>query len=331
MVVRNDPGTLVRILLIPPLLALGLAPCGCGDGAGCGAGSDRGDGAGVGDGAGRGVGSAGGEGRDGEAGLAGAGGVTGGDPLKCGGAQAGRGDREGDDREVRGFARDGEAWFARERERMVEEILESNPDAPITDSRVIAALRSVPRHEFVPEAERRRSYDNTPLPIPESQTISQPYIVALMTQLLGLEGTEKVLEIGTGSGYQAAILGELAGEVYTVEIRPALLAVAKRKLEELKAGGVLHYRKLEAIVGDGSKGYPSGAPYDAIIVTAAPRMIPVDLLNQLRPGGRLVIPLGGDYIQELQLIQKGEDGSYSGETIVPVRFVPLVTGERGRR
>lgn len=219
-----------------------------------------------------------------------------------------------------------EAWFARERERMVEQLVSSPSDAPIRDPRVIQALKTVPRHEFVPEEFREQSYLNTPLPIPESQTISQPYIVALMTQLLALQGHEKVLEVGTGSGYQAAILGELAAEVYTVEIRRALAETAEKKLRELKERGVLHYKKLEVIVGDGSRGYPSHAPYDAIIVTAAPQKIPVDLLNQLKPGGRLVVPVGLDYIQELQLVVKKEDGSYVEQPIVPVRFVPLVEG-----
>jgi len=224
-----------------------------------------------------------------------------------------------------------EQRFQRERERMVEQLKSSANDEPITDPRVLAALRGVPRHEFVPPDFRNQSYHNTPLPIPESQTISQPYIVALMTQLLELTGKEKVLEIGTGSGYQAAILGELAGEVYTVEIRPALLEAAKKKLEELKARRVLHYRKLEAILGDGSKGYQPGAPYDAIIVTAAPTKVPVELMNQLKLGGRLVIPVGGDYIQELQLIRKKEDGTYVEQPIVPVRFVPLLNEDGSKK
>ncbi|MGQ9590918.1 MAG: protein-L-isoaspartate(D-aspartate) O-methyltransferase [Planctomycetota bacterium] len=227
-----------------------------------------------------------------------------------------------------GAARPGadEARFARERERMVEELVASASDAPIVDPKVIRALRTVPRHEFVPEEFRDQSYLNTPLPIPESQTISQPYIVALMTQLLALRGDEKVLEVGTGSGYQAAILGELAGEVYTVEIRPALAETARKKLLELRERGVLQFQKLEVVVGDGSRGHPPAAPYDAIIVTAAPERVPVELLNQLKPGGRLVVPVGGDYIQELQLIEKREDGSYAEKPIVPVRFVPLVEG-----
>ncbi|HVR73898.1 MAG TPA: protein-L-isoaspartate(D-aspartate) O-methyltransferase [Planctomycetota bacterium] len=213
--------------------------------------------------------------------------------------------------------------YALARERMVAELEATGGDAPITDSAVLRALSVVPRHEFVPEAVREKSYENHPLPLPENQTISQPYIVALMTQLLELKGTEKVLEIGTGSGYQAAILGELASEVYTVEIRPNLLETARAKLEDLRSRGILHHRKLVTIAGDGSKGYEPGAPYDAIIVTAAPRKIPAELLSQLKPGGRLVVPVG-DFFQELQLIRKKEDGSSIQESIVPVRFVPLM-------
>jgi protein-L-isoaspartate(D-aspartate) O-methyltransferase len=210
---------------------------------------------------------------------------------------------------------------------MVDQLASSFNEAPITDKRVLDALRRVPRHEFVPESVRSQSYQNRPLPIGESQTISQPYIVALMTQLLELDGTENVLEIGTGSGYQAAILGELAAEVTTVEIRPPLLEEAKKKLEDLKARGVLGWKKLVAVVGDGSRGYPPGAPYDAIIVTAAPSKVPDALLEQLRPGGRLVIPVG-DFFQELRLIQKDAGGGVTEKTIVPVRFVPLLEDEK---
>ena len=225
-----------------------------------------------------------------------------------------------------GAGSDLEARFSRQRERMVAELSSSMSDVPITDAKVLDALRRVPRHEFVPDEFREQSYDNTPLPIPENQTISQPYIVALMTQLLHLSGNEKVLEVGTGSGYQAAILGELAQEVCTVEIRPNLLETARKTLEDLKKRGILHYKKLTAVVGDGSKGYIQEAPYDAIIVTAAPTKVPVELLNQLKPGGRLVIPVG-DFFQELQLIRKKEDGTYLEEPIVPVRFVPLLQGK----
>ncbi len=215
-----------------------------------------------------------------------------------------------------------EEGFRLLRECMVKHLSSSAFELPITSERVLAAMRNVPRHQFVSQELRARSYENNPLPIAEDQTISQPYIVALMTQLLDLKEGERVLEIGTGSGYQAAILGELAAEVYSVEIRPQLLESAKRTLEGLKAKGVLHYKRLETHLGDGNKGHPAAAPYDAIIVTAAPRSIPVELLNQLKPGGRLVIPVG-DFVQELQLIKKSADGKYSEESIVPVRFVKM--------
>ena len=212
--------------------------------------------------------------------------------------------------------------YTTDRKRMVEALGSPAMEPPITSERVLDALLKVPRHEFVPLESRPKSYDNRPLPIADNQTISQPYIVALMTQLLDLKGPEKVLEIGTGSGYQAAVLGELAEEVYTVEIRENLHEKAKKTLEDLKRRGLLSYKELVTVLADGSKGYPPAAPYDAIVVTAAPRTVPVEILNQLKPGGRLVIPVG-DFFQELQLIRKLEDGSYSAETIVPVRFVPL--------
>jgi protein-L-isoaspartate(D-aspartate) O-methyltransferase len=215
-----------------------------------------------------------------------------------------------------------EEWFLARRGRLIEELAASGE---ITDGRVLDVLRRVPRHEFVPPAYRHLAYRDSALPIDENQTISQPYIVALMTQLLDLDGSEKVLEVGTGSGYQAAILGELVreGEVYTVEILPKLHEKATRILQDLKERGVLSFKKLETVLGDGSKGHPAAAPYDAILVTAAPRKVPVALLNQLRPGGRLVIPVG-DLYQELQLIERREDGTYQESTIAIVRFVPLV-------
>lgn len=215
-----------------------------------------------------------------------------------------------------------EAAYDLQRKRMVTHLSSSAFDFPITSTRVLDAMRVVPRHEFVTRELRPRSYENNPLPIAEDQTISQPYIVALMTQLLDLKPEEKVLEIGTGSGYQAAILGELAAEVHSVEIRPQLFESSRRILEGLKARGILHHKRLETHLGDGNKGYPGAAPYDAIIVTAAPRSIPVELLNQLKPGGRLVIPVG-DFVQELQLIKKSLDGKYTEESIVPVRFVKM--------
>lgn len=212
--------------------------------------------------------------------------------------------------------------FSRQRDEMVDALR-----AVVKDPRVLEAMRRVPRHEFVAPPLRQRSYVvNTPLQILENQTISAPDIVALMTEVLALGGSERVLEIGTGSGYQAAVLGELVPEVYSVEIRPALAQNARRTLEDLRRRKILNYRKLEVIVGDGFRGYAPAAPYDAIIVTAAPRQVPTELLNQLKPLGRMVIPVG-DFVQELQLIQKAEDGSLSTRSIIPVRFVPMVGGE----
>ena len=223
----------------------------------------------------------------------------------------------------------GEATLAASRAALVSELATLD----ITDARILEVIGHVPRHEFVPAAYRSRSYENTALPIAENQTISPPYMVALMTQLLELKGGERVLEIGTGSGYQAAVLGELvgAGEVYTVEIRGALRRKAKERLESLRQREILHYEKLETIVGDGAKGHPKAAPYDAIVVTAAPRRTPVALLNQLKEGGRMVIPVGDYSNQQLQLIRKGSDGSISEEVIQPTLFVPLDPPARANR
>ncbi len=212
--------------------------------------------------------------------------------------------------------------FARQREEMVLGL-----QAVVKDRRVLEAMKIVPRHEFIPEPLRSRSYVNTPLGIEENQTISAPDIVALMTEALALIGSEKVLEIGTGSGYQAAVLGELVPEVYSVEIRPALVETARRTLDRLRRGGILHYKKLEVIEGDGWNGHKAQEPYDCIIVTAAPRTVPTELINQLKPGGRMVIPVG-DFHQELQLIMKGADGKFTTRNILPVRFVPMVGGEK---
>ena len=211
-----------------------------------------------------------------------------------------------------------------QREEMVRAIAEV-----VKDSRVLDAMRRVPRHEFVSPALRSRSYVNTPLSIPENQTISQPEIVGIMTEALALQGDEKVLEIGTGSGYQAAVLGELAREVYSVEIRPALAESARKTLAALRERGVLRAGKIEVITGDGFQGYAAAAPYDCIIVTAAPRQVPTELINQLKPGGRMVIPVG-DFHQELQLIKKALDGTHFTQNILPVRFVPMVRPEEAR-
>jgi len=184
------------------------------------------------------------------------------------------------------------------------------------DQRVLAAMAKVKRHEFVPPAQRRSAYRNRPLAIGAGQTISQPFIVALMTDLLDLQHGDKVLEIGTGCGYQAAVLGELAKDVYTIEIVESLGKTAAQTLTRLG------YANVHTRIGDGYKGWPEHAPYDAIIVTAAPDHVPPALVAQLKVGGRLVIPIG-KFAQELMVIVKNEDGSTRREAIVPVQFVPL--------
>jgi protein-L-isoaspartate(D-aspartate) O-methyltransferase len=188
----------------------------------------------------------------------------------------------------------------------------------VEDRRVLDAMREVPRHRFVPEGYRGDAYADSPLPIGEGQTISQPYIVALMTSLLELDGDEKVLEIGTGSGYQAAVLARLVREVYSVEILRPLGEQARTTLEELG------YDNVHVRVGDGYKGWPEKAPFDGIIVTAAPERIPEPLIEQLKVGGRLVIPVG-NFWQNLLVITKTADG-VEKRTVLPVRFVPM-TGE----
>ncbi len=188
--------------------------------------------------------------------------------------------------------------------------------------RVWAAMAKVERHRFVPDADAPYAYINRPRPIGHGQTISQPFIVALMTELLDLDPADRVLEIGAGSGYQAAVLAELAREVYTVEIVEALGRAAERRLQDLGYGNV-HVR-----IGDGFKGWPEAAPFDAIIVTAAPERIPETLIEQLKPGGRLVVPLGRQWEpQSLQRCVKGEGGKLACENKLPVAFVPMVKGK----
>jgi protein-L-isoaspartate(D-aspartate) O-methyltransferase len=189
----------------------------------------------------------------------------------------------------------------------------------VRDPRVLAAMRKVPRHLFVAPAERARAYEDQPVPIGDNQTISQPYIVALMTELLELPPKSRVLEIGTGSGYQSAVLGELASEVYSIEILPELARSAGEKLKELG------YANVVVREGDGYHGWTEHAPFDGIIVTAAPESIPQPLLDQLSPGGRMVIPVGG-FFQELKVFTKDRDGRVTEKDIIPVRFVPM-TGE----
>src|SRR6266516_397238 len=196
---------------------------------------------------------------------------------------------------------------------------------PIFGNAVMAAMGKVPRHRFVPALQDIFAYDNRPLPIGEGQTISQPYIVALMTDLLDPKSADTVLEVGTGSGYQAAVLAELVAKVYTIEIVEPLARRARQAL------GELGYRNVEVRVGDGYGGWPAAAPFDAIIVTAAPAAVPQPLIDQLKPGGRMVIPVGGPSdVQQLLLVEKQSDGRTTTRRTLPVRFVPL-TGDRGRK
>lgn len=187
----------------------------------------------------------------------------------------------------------------------------------IADSRVLAAMRDVPRHSFVPDELRHLAYRDGPLPIGHDQTISQPYIVALMTQLLELDGTEIVLEVGTGSGYQTAVLAQLARRVFSLEVKEELARMAAERLSELGLDNI------EIHVGDGSQGLPDQAPFDAIIVTAAAPTVPPPLIAQLAPGGRLVIPIGGRDSQYLERWTRRGD-AWHIERISPVMFVPLV-------
>lgn len=191
----------------------------------------------------------------------------------------------------------------------------------IRDPRVLEAMRTVPRHLFVPPADEASAYDDRPLPIGSGQTISQPYVVAFMAEQLRLTGKEKVLEIGTGSGYSTAILAALASKVFSIEIRPELFRQAKEHLEKL---GV---RNVELRAADGYRGWPEEAPFDAILVTAAPERVPPPLLEQLAPEGRMIIPVGAFY-QELKVIKR-QGGGYSEKSVLPVRFVPFVGEAEG--
>ena len=214
-----------------------------------------------------------------------------------------------------------------ERHAMVETIqqmafsLGSSAVRSELDPQVLATLRSVPRHEFVPREVSRLAYADQPLPIGFGQTISQPFIVALMTDLLRVKTSDRVLEIGTGSGYQAAVLSLLAREVYSIEIVAPLGESAARTLARLG------YANVTVRIGDGYEGWEAHAPFDAIMVTAAPNHVPPALIAQLKPGGRLVIPVGG-ISQELMVVVKGADGTTASTRIVPVRFVPLVRNGR---
>jgi protein-L-isoaspartate(D-aspartate) O-methyltransferase len=204
----------------------------------------------------------------------------------------------------------------RPREAMVSEQIAARG---VRDPAVLRAMRTVPRHEFVPAGERRNAYDDRPLPIGYGQTISQPYIVALMTALAGVRPGARVLEVGTGSGYQAAVLVELGAFVYSIEIIEPLSRAARRALA--RTG---HAPRVALRVGDGHRGWPEAAPFDAIVVTAAPERVPADLLEQLAPGGRLVIPVGGAF-QVLEVHHRTPDG-ITTERVLPVHFVPLLGG-----
>lgn len=200
------------------------------------------------------------------------------------------------------------------RERMIEEQLVTRG---ITDQRVLEAMRTVPRHLFVEDAFQAHAYGDFPLPIGSGQTISQPYIVALMTMALHLTGDEKILEIGTGSGYHAAILSRLCQKVYTVERLDALVSRARKVFDRLR------YHNIISRIDDGTEGWPSEAPFDRIIVTAGGPRIPEPLVAQLADPGRLIMPVGGQEVQELQLVDK-RDGDITVTTIEQVRFVDLI-------
>jgi len=222
------------------------------------------------------------------------------------------------------------AWEP-QRRRMVEEIAalaretRASTGRATLSERVLAAMAKVPRHELVPADQKSVAYANGPLPIGLGQTISQPYIVALMTDLMEVKPGDRVLEIGTGSGYQAAVLAELAAMVYTVEIVEPLAREAAARLNQLG------YRNVVAKVGDGYQGWPEHAPFDAIMVTAAPREVPQPLIEQLKPGGRLVVPIGGQAAgQALLLIEKKTDGTVMRRNILAVSFVPL-TDKSGKQ
>jgi protein-L-isoaspartate(D-aspartate) O-methyltransferase len=204
--------------------------------------------------------------------------------------------------------------FAGARQEMVETQIRRRH---ITDGRVLECLQRVPRHEFVPAEFRERAYEDAPLPIGEGQTISQPYIVAAMTAALHLQGNERVLEIGTGFGYQAAVLACMAQEVFTVEFRAELAMEAAGRLARLG------YKNVHVHCGDGTLGLSEFAPYDAILVAAAAPSVPTPLLAQLAEGGRLVVPVGGVENQDLRLIERGHD-TFRSTMLEPCRFVPLV-------
>jgi protein-L-isoaspartate(D-aspartate) O-methyltransferase len=210
--------------------------------------------------------------------------------------------------------------FFQKRVQMVETQLKARD---ITDQRVLDVMLKVERHKFVPKEYQHLAYIDEPLPIGFGQTISQPYIVAKMTELLELNKNDKVLEIGTGSGYQAAILAELCKEVYTIEIIPELAQRAEKLLKELG------YKNIFVKVGDGYYGWPEHAPFDKIIVTCAPKEIPQKLVEQLKDGGKMVVPVG-DVFQELVVVEK-HNGVVTKKNVFPVRFVPMIKSEENKK
>jgi protein-L-isoaspartate(D-aspartate) O-methyltransferase len=205
--------------------------------------------------------------------------------------------------------------FAAARTRMVDQQIAARG---IRNRAVLDAMKTVPRHEFVPEAYRKSAYVDSPLPIGLDQTISQPYIVALMTELVDPMPSYRILEVGTGSGYQAAVISRLVKDVYTIEIIPQHADSARQRLQRLR------FDNVSVREGDGYQGWPERAPFDAILVTAGATEIPKPLIDQLKPGGRMVIPVGSTLdAQVLQVIEKRSDGSTRTREVIPVRFVPL--------
>lgn len=204
--------------------------------------------------------------------------------------------------------------FEKQRERMVSVQIKARG---ITDENVLKAMKKVERHRFVGQQYRRQAYEDYPLPIGEGQTISQPYIVALMTQVLNLDDTKKVLEIGSGSGYQTAVLAEICHSVYTIEVIDALGKRAAKLLADMGYGNI------KVKVGDGYQGWEKYSPFDAIIVTCAPTHIPQALKEQLTEGGRMIIPVGEQFAQELVLLTK-QKGKLMKDAVIPVRFVPMM-------
>ena len=213
------------------------------------------------------------------------------------------------------------ADFGAQRERMVKEQIAARG---VSDERVLSAMRTVPRHEFVAEKWRGEAYDDGPLPIGYDQTISQPYVVALMTEQLRPQPEHRVLEIGTGSGYQAAVLAGLVSEVYSIEIVEPIVKMAEATLQRLG------YKNVHVRIGDGYKGWPEHAPFDSIIVTCAPDHVPQPLVEQLKEGGRMVIPVGPPLAQELYVLTKS-NGQLRQAALLDVRFVPMTRAAEPRK